>query len=346
MCGALFPFVPKSHHLNSNTLEHVTNVGTAKSHNRDDITALKQTDADTNIEEHHKSNSNLLLLNKKGLIDEEIVESVSELESVITKTIENTKNIEEIPDRVVDQPEDVLLKQVLHQPTQTFDETEMSKNSEHLNLNTIYETPSEDDLSNSDNKDVAGITTITPTTLPLPRTHHTATTSNRDNHIEGSLNPSLNHLRHHNSEFKEQHAHHVAAATVTDVMPSATTTITLLPPPPPIILTDSNTLTLTTPNDNSAIVTSSTMTSSSSSPTSVTGSVAATATSTAKTTATTTSTMTSHKVNCVVLFCLVESVFELTPNIRIELRTPKIVVFVFFCNPLYLCFQSPYTFVI
>uniref|UniRef100_W8AT05 Dystroglycan 1 n=1 Tax=Ceratitis capitata TaxID=7213 RepID=W8AT05_CERCA len=43
------------------------------------------------------SNSNLLPTNKAGNIDKEIVESVSQLESVITKTIENTKNIKEIP---------------------------------------------------------------------------------------------------------------------------------------------------------------------------------------------------------------------------------------------------------
>ncbi|XP_054740796.1 uncharacterized protein LOC129246213 isoform X1 [Anastrepha obliqua] len=43
------------------------------------------------------SDSNFLLPNKGSNIDEEIVESVSQLESVITKTIENTKNIKELP---------------------------------------------------------------------------------------------------------------------------------------------------------------------------------------------------------------------------------------------------------
>ncbi|XP_036332138.1 uncharacterized protein LOC118743513 isoform X2 [Rhagoletis pomonella] len=41
--------------------------------------------------------SNFLVPNKESNIDEEIVESVSQLESVITKTIENTKNIKELP---------------------------------------------------------------------------------------------------------------------------------------------------------------------------------------------------------------------------------------------------------
>ncbi|XP_067633096.1 uncharacterized protein Dg isoform X1 [Eurosta solidaginis] len=44
-----------------------------------------------------KDKSSFALANKQGIIDEEIVESVSQLESVITKTIENTKNIKELP---------------------------------------------------------------------------------------------------------------------------------------------------------------------------------------------------------------------------------------------------------
>nr|XP_014095985.2 uncharacterized protein LOC106621580 isoform X2 [Bactrocera oleae] len=50
------------------------------------------------------SEPNILLPHKQPNIDEEIVESVSQLESVITKTIENTKNLKEIP--VIDEDDE------------------------------------------------------------------------------------------------------------------------------------------------------------------------------------------------------------------------------------------------
>ncbi|XP_065370298.1 serine-rich adhesin for platelets isoform X2 [Calliphora vicina] len=144
-----------------NIIHHneIENIGNNK-RNNDDITALKQTDPNDNEEDDQdveKTDSNLLLLNKKGNIDEEIVESVSQLESVITKTIENTKNLEDIPDIVVDQPEDDLLAEVL-QPLSPLDEVETpAKNTDNLNLNTVYENPNEldsdDALTNNNNND-------------------------------------------------------------------------------------------------------------------------------------------------------------------------------------------------
>ncbi|XP_037946048.1 uncharacterized protein LOC119678340 isoform X2 [Teleopsis dalmanni] len=99
--------------------------------------------------------SNLLLLNKNGNIDEEIVESVSQLESVITKTIENTKNIKELPEVVEEEVSEVEdddaptneLEKVLIRPNE-IDELNneiVEKNiadkvkEEHINLNEVHE---------------------------------------------------------------------------------------------------------------------------------------------------------------------------------------------------------------
>ena len=113
--------------LNNNDNRNVNTIidNDRKKTDNDDITALKQTDTLNeddnglveevdNLENVEKSDTNLLIINKKGDIDEEIVESVSQLESVITKTIENTKNLDDIPEIEVEQTaDDDLLAEVL-----------------------------------------------------------------------------------------------------------------------------------------------------------------------------------------------------------------------------------------
>ncbi|XP_037818604.1 serine-rich adhesin for platelets isoform X2 [Lucilia sericata] len=272
-------------------------------HNKinDDITAMKQTDPNDNDEEEddeeevEKTDSNLLLLNKKGNIDEEIVESVSQLESVITKTIENTKNLEDIPDIVVDQTEDDILAEVL----QPIEEVETAaKNSVNLNLNTVYENANDVDVddNNSNDFNVAEVLdSLTPSTTISSLTTNgghntplgvnvqenleslsdsttpfslTSSHSNKDNHLDilnsasspssSSSSSSTTHGHsHHLSSFGSSDTHHQHSVT------EFTTTITNSHLTP-VILTDTTTTT-TTPLDSSSNTASSAITSSSSS---------------------------------------------------------------------------------
>uniref|UniRef100_A0A1I8Q2N2 Dystroglycan 1 n=1 Tax=Stomoxys calcitrans TaxID=35570 RepID=A0A1I8Q2N2_STOCA len=270
--------------LASNTLE-VETIGESITHNRDDITALKHTDSEPiAISDHTK-------LSKKGPLDEEIDESVSKLESVITKTIENTKHIEDIPEIVVEQPEDALLKEVLQQqqqPSQPLDDADISLKRDHLNANSIYD----NDNANGDNdfnvaevldslspqtSTAAGVKleenldVVVVATTTLPSTHHRNPTTHNDNHSDdnspNSVSPSLNHETHHH------HHHHVSSSGTDLTSTSSIANTTLLPPPPPVILIDSTTLTITPPppqapsNDISFITSYSSSSSSSTNPT-------------------------------------------------------------------------------
>ncbi|XP_073811244.1 dystroglycan isoform X2 [Musca autumnalis] len=239
--------------LTSNTLE------VAGTSNRDDITALKQTDSEPT--------DSVKDTKKLTIDDEEIDESVSKLESVITKTIENTKHIEDIPEIVVEQPEDVLLKEVLQQP-----ETEKSEN---IQMNSIFETPREDNndfnvaevmgsLSpqTSTGKDVnqeesdGGVLT---TSLPSTNHHHKQptssiiTTNNHDNHhAEDNSAAATNNHRHHHQQQQPKNAaadhhnhHNHVGGDGHELTSTSSLTTTLLTPPPPVILIDSTTQTIT-----------------------------------------------------------------------------------------------------
>ncbi|XP_058975907.1 uncharacterized protein LOC101889778 isoform X3 [Musca domestica] len=240
--------------LTSNTLE------VAGTSNRDDITALKQTDSETtdnNINENKE-------MKKITIDDEEIDESVSKLESVITKTIENTKHIEDIPEIVVEQPEDVLLKQVL-QPE--------SEKSENIELNNIYENPREEDNEFSVAEVMGSLTPQTSTnvygnqeegvTSPRSPTSSISNTNNNHNHDnQAENNLDLTHHRHnHHQQNAEHHQHNHGGGELTS---TTSLTTTLMTPPPPVILFDSTTQTITIasndippPNDTSAFSSSS-----------------------------------------------------------------------------------------
>ncbi|XP_075166211.1 dystroglycan isoform X2 [Haematobia irritans] len=306
--------------MNPNKLE-VETVGDSIVHNRDDITALKHTDSEPGDN----------ILHKKAPLNEEIDESLSKLESVITKTIENTKHIEDIPEIVVEQPEDALLKEVLQQQQQQTSQTsdDISLKPDHVNR--VYDnTNGENDFNVAEvldslspqtstaagvkleeNVDVAGLATTS-----LPSTHHHKTThnNNKDNHIIENENsppntPVLNHDNHHhhhggeNEENKQQNHHHhhmSSSSTSTDL----TSTTTLLPPPPPVILIDSTTLSITPPppapqppsSNDILSITSSSSSSSSSSSTIIAANTTVYQSSTTTTTTTTTNN-TSAKSN-------------------------------------------------
>ncbi|XP_061401926.1 uncharacterized protein LOC133337737 [Musca vetustissima] len=221
--------------LTSNTLEVA-----GSNSNRDDITALKQTDSEPSSDSNTNNDPK-----KLNIDDEGIDESVSKLESVITKTIENTQHIEDIPEIVVEQPEDVLLKQVL-QP-------ESEKSADSIQLNSIYENPKEDEFNvaevmgsispqtPSTNLDGNVVEESITTTLP---SHHKpasptsmSTNHNHDNHAENNLDIT-NHRHHH----AEHHNHHGGGAELTS---TTSLTTTLMTPPPPVILIDSTTQTIT-----------------------------------------------------------------------------------------------------
>ncbi|KAM7341750.1 dystroglycan isoform 2-T3 [Cochliomyia hominivorax] len=196
--------------------KEIKNIGNNKINDDDDITALKQTDPHANdeVEEEEegeiveedveKPEANLMLLNKKGALDEEIVESVSQLESVITKTIENTKNLEDIPDIVVDQPDEDLLSEVL----QPIDEVESpAKDAENINLNTVYENVQGEEilqnLAHNNNKEFEVIDTQTSlTTTNLMKQNSGLTGVNSDS-ISDSTTPYSLTSSHH--KHKEQH---------------------------------------------------------------------------------------------------------------------------------------------
>ncbi|KAI8127139.1 Dystroglycan [Lucilia cuprina] len=281
--------------INNNALDNIGH------HNKinDDITAMKQTDPNDNeeeeedddVEEVEKTDTNLLLLNKKSNIDEEIVESVSQLESVITKTIENTKNLEDIPDIVVDQPVDDILAEVL----QPIEEVETaSKNNDKLNLNTVYENANDleaDNDNNSNDFNVAEVLdSLTPSTTISSLTTNgghntpvgvnvqenleslsdsttpfslTSSHSNKNNHLDvsSSSSPSSSSSTthghtHHSSSFGNSDTHHQHSVIEFTTITNSHLT--------PVILTDTTT-TITTPLDSSSNTVSSTITTLSSS---------------------------------------------------------------------------------
>lgn len=270
--------------------------------NRDDITALKQTDSeptDNNTNENKE-------MKKITIDDEEIDESVSKLESVITKTIENTKHIEDIPEIVVEQPEDVLLKQVL-QPE--------SEKSENIELNNIYENPREEDNEFSVAEVMGSLTPQTSTnvygnqeegvTSPHPPTSSISTTSNKNNNNHNHDNQAENNLdltHHHHNHHQQNAEHHQHNHGGGELTSTTSLTTTLMTPPPPVILFDSTTQTITIasndippPNDTSAA-------SSSSSAATTTG--GSTTTNPTTTTIGNISVKQPNKVKCV-LFCTV-----------------------------------------
>lgn len=296
-----------------------------KSHNRDDITALKQTDSETSIDD-----SKTL---KKASLDEEIDESVSKLESVITKTIENTKHIEDIPDIEVDQPVDDLLKQVLREPSQTLPEPTFSEKSDHMNLKSIYDNPQSEDndfnvaeVLGSQTSTMAGIkmedsadnvaSHIETATTSLPsHVHHnppltTTTSNNHDNHIEDNSLTSSNHRHHHQNI---DHHHRDTGSSPIDLTSTTTITTSLLTPPPPVILIDSTDLTITPPAQPIDISSINSSSSSSSSSSTLISSSTPTIITTTTTTTTPTNTNLSAKSNKVmcVLFCTVPKMSKL-----------------------------------
>lgn len=239
----------------------------------DDITALKQTDANHNEAESADQNAEKVDAYKKNTnIDEEIVESVSQLESVITKTIENTKNLEDVADIEVDQPEEDLLSEVLR-PLGTLDDLESApKSTDNLNLNNAaYESPNELDVVSElaidrNNKEfrVAEVmeTTRTPTSAPSL----SSTTSGFDNtpvvnvheklesfsDITTPFSVTSNSNKIYSSESSSSlsstpnhgHTHHHSSSHDHDQI-EITTTITNSHSTP-AILTDSTTTTTTT----------------------------------------------------------------------------------------------------
>lgn len=226
------------------------------------------------IVEADKTQSNHLILNKKGNIDEEIVESVSQLESVITKTIENTKNLEDIPDMVVEQPDEDLLSEVL-QPIEDLDST----NSVYDKPNNELNLPQEILASQSSSTPISNLNTVntgvnvqdnidsfsdSTTPLSLTSSHH----KHKDHHLDlqsPSSSSSSSATNHHKHSHLPSTNNDVTSTTTT----TATNSITNTHLTPTDILTDITTLMSTnTPIDSStpsSIIVSSSSSSSSSS---------------------------------------------------------------------------------
>ncbi|KAM7341752.1 dystroglycan isoform 4-T5 [Cochliomyia hominivorax] len=214
--------------------KEIKNIGNNKINDDDDITALKQTDPHANdeVEEEEegeiveedveKPEANLMLLNKKGALDEEIVESVSQLESVITKTIENTKNLEDIPDIVVDQPDEDLLSEVL----QPIDEVESpAKDAENINLNTVYENVQGEEilqnLAHNNNKEFEVIDTQTSLTTTNLMKQNSGLTGD-----ETTVEPEDNQDIYSKSSTTTVQSYEETSASVSTVHPTFTTTST------------------------------------------------------------------------------------------------------------------------